>query len=51
MGVGRPGLILELPGVIWGAVWVNFGVLLVSFLCIFSRCVFDPVFGHFGHRF
>ena len=51
MGVGRPGLILELPGVIWGACWVHFGVLLGSSFGTFSRCVFDFVFGNFGHRF
>ena len=47
----RNATILELPGVIWEAFWGHFGVLLGSFFGIFSRCVFDPIFGNFGHRF
>ena len=51
MIVFRCGTILELPGVIWGAFWGHVGVFLGSFFGIFSRCVFDGVFGHFGHQF
>ena len=47
----RSGTILDLQGDIWGAIWGHFEVFLRSFFGIVSRCVFDGVFGHFGHRF
>ena len=51
MSVKRWGTFLELPGLIWGGCWGYFEVLLGSFFSIFSRCVFEGVFGRFGHRF